>query len=179
MAEVSGLEMARRIRQSKLNAMVPIVMVTAKRGWGSTQHAFKAGVNFVLTKPLTVEKVQRLLNASRGVILTERHRSRRVAAPLDCLCAWNGEKVQGKTVNLSASGVFFRPERTPPVGADLRLPLELPGLEEKMELGGTVVHVCEGMGVGIKFRGAWARDRKRLADFVAQAAEAQSAERVI
>ena len=61
MSEMDGLEVARRIRQSERNSTVPIVMLTGKTEPESMQHAFQAGVNFFLAKPVTVGKVARLL----------------------------------------------------------------------------------------------------------------------
>lgn len=178
MPEMDGLEVARHIRQSKPNRTVPIVMLTARTEADAMPLAFQAGVNFFLTKPVTATKVKRLLDATRGMVLAERRRYRRVAVSLDVLCAWDGERVRGTTANLSPGGILLCVEKTPPPGVDITLALDLPGAERRLELVGKVARVVKGVGAGVQFTQYRSGDRRRLADFVARMAEAMKPETV-
>lgn len=172
MPEVDGLDLARRIRSSKSNKSVPIVMLTGRTEPEAMEEAFHAGVNFFLTKPVTPEKVKKLLDASRGMILAERRRYQRAVVCLGVLCTWDGQRVRGRTLNLSSSGVLLQAENLPPVGAVLGLALELPGGAERIELVGMIARTVPGAGVGIRFTEYRPGDRKRLADFVEKLAQA-------
>ncbi|MFQ5791782.1 MAG: response regulator, partial [Acidobacteriota bacterium] len=179
MPEMNGIELARHIRESKRNSTVPIVMLTVKTEPEAMQHAFQAGVNFFLTKPLTAAKAKRLLNVSRGMILAERRREKRVSVSLDVLCSWNGERVRGKALNLSNGGVFLRPEKAPPQGVAITVALQLPGRAQRIELVGTVARVVERTGVGVKFTKCPPADRKLLAEFIDNMVETLPPERVV
>lgn len=172
MPEMDGLELARRIRSSKSNSRVPIVMLTANTESEAVERAFQAGVNFFLTKPVTPSKVKKLLEASRGMILAERRRYQRVAVGLAVLYTWEGQGIAGTTVNLSSSGVLL------PEGATVTLSLTLPKRAERLELGGVVVRIVEGIGMALKFTGQRAAEHQLLADFAARTAEAQPTEKV-
>lgn len=178
MPEMDGLELARRIRSSKSNKRVPIVMLTANTEPEAMERAFQAGVNFFLTKPATADKVKKLLESSRGMILAERRRYQRAAVGLAVLCTWKGERIAGTAVNLSSSGVLLRVQKVAPEGASVTVGLTLPERAKGLELGGIVARIVEGIGMAVKFTGHHAAERQLLADFVARTAEAQPAEKV-
>lgn len=178
MPEMDGLEVARHIRQSESNRTVTIVMLTANTEPEAMQRAFEAGVTFFLTKPLSPAKVRRLLNVSRGTILAERRRHRRVSVSLDVLCAWDGERIRGKTVDLSGSGLHLLVEKIPPPGVSITLALSLPAAAPHLELVGNVVHAVRGTSVGVRFTKSRPADRARLAEFVEKMAETLPPEKV-
>ncbi len=95
-AEMDRLKVARRIRQLKPNRTLPIVVLTATVESKAMQHAFQAGITFFLTKPVTVEKVKKLRNASSGIILAECRRSQSVSVSFDVHWAWKGEEPTGE-----------------------------------------------------------------------------------
>lgn len=172
MPELDGLEVARRIRQSKSNRKVPLIMLTSNTEPEAMEKAFRVGVNFFLTKPVTVAKIRRLLDASRGLMLAERRRYRRVTVSLETLCAWNGEHARGTTLNLSSCGALLRLQKAPPEKKDVTLTIQLPGGAQKVELVGRVVRVIPEKAVGIQFTQCKPGDRKRLGDFTEKAAQA-------
>ncbi len=90
------LKVPRRIRQLKPHRTLPIVMLTAKVESKAMQHPFQAGITFFLIKPVTVEKVMKLWNASSGIILAECRRSQRVSVSFDVHWAWNGGEPTGE-----------------------------------------------------------------------------------
>jgi len=105
MPEMDGLELARRIRHSKSNNKIPIVMLTGVTGAKATEESFGVGINFFLQKPVSVAQLRALLNASRGAMLQERRRYQRAPVFLRARCFWQQRQTSGDIVNLSASGL--------------------------------------------------------------------------
>lgn len=174
MPEIDGLELARRIRRSKLNAHVPLVIVTGVDRLTAVKESFDAGANFYLQKPVTPAKIRQVLNASRGMMLEERRRYQRAPVSLRIRCRWEGGQAVGQSVNLSASGVSLNMDGPPPEGTEVILAFELPGNPEPLRLTGNIVRVnpdtaageSKGFVVGIKFHDHQRRERKLIGDFV-------------
>jgi CheY-like chemotaxis protein len=74
MPEVDGFELTRSIRRSRLNARVPIVVVSGREEQKTMQEAFAAGATFFLQKPLDQKKLAHLLNTTMGAIFQRRER---------------------------------------------------------------------------------------------------------
>jgi len=91
MPELDGLELARRIRRSKSNATVPLVVISASPEPTAMQDSFQAGINFFLHKPVTAQQLGKLLNAARGLMLEERRRYQRAPVALLMRCRWQSE----------------------------------------------------------------------------------------
>lgn len=178
MPEMDGLELARRIRQSRSNASVPLVMLTASLEASAMQDSFNAGVNFFLQKPVTVPQLRKLLNAARGLMLEERRRAQRAPVALPMRCRWlvprqaegsgaggDSRQVTGQSVNLSASGALLELPELPPVGAPVRLEFSLPGSPQALVLPGRVIRQHSASSVGIQFE-TDETTRRALMEFV-------------
>ena len=62
MPNMSGIDFVRKIRSSYKQCNVPIVMVTSEKSMGKIEEALdKAGANAYITKPFTVDYMQRKL----------------------------------------------------------------------------------------------------------------------
>lgn len=174
MPGMDGLELAQRIRGSKSNSSVPLVMITASHDPGILQRSFQAGINFFLQKPVTVPKLQKLLNAARGLMLEERRRYQRAPVALLMRCRWvvadGGEakthQVTGQSVNVSASGALVELSELPPVSAAVRLEFSLPGNRPGLALAGRVVRHHSIQSAGIHFEELDDAARRRLMEFV-------------
>lgn len=151
MPELDGLELARRIRRSRLNPTVPMVMLTGVHTPTALKECFQAGVDFFLQKPVSVTQLRRLLNASRGLMLEERRRYQRAPVSLVVRCRWDNQQAVAQSVNLSATGILLALDDPPAVGTEVALELELPGQPEAIELAGQVARVTPGCGPAIAF----------------------------
>lgn len=161
-----GLELARRVRRSKSNSTVPLVMITASPEPAAIEESFQAGVNFFLHKPVTAQHLGKLLNAARGLMLEERRRYQRAPVALLVRCAWRDHPVTGQSVNLSASGVLVELPELPPVGAGVELEFSLPGSPRSLTLAGVVARQQSADSVGIRFKFADEATRRALMEFV-------------
>jgi len=179
MPEMDGLELAQRIRKSKSNQRVPIVMLTGADG-SVMQASFNAGVNFFLHKPVTIERIRHLLNATRGAMLKERRRYQRAPVKVWVRLEWEGRQSSGRSVNLSSEGMLLSLSEPPAEGAEVRVEFEL---EERggaaapsflVKVPAVVARVLEspapgeteGQGVAVQFRHVDRKQRERLTEFV-------------
>jgi CheY-like chemotaxis protein len=181
MPELDGLELARRIRRSKSNATVPLVVISASPEPSAMQDSFQAGINFFLHKPVTVQQLGKLLNAARGLMLEERRRYQRAPVALLMRCRWQAaggnataaRQVTGQSVNLSASGALLELPELPPLGAPVRLEFSIPGHAQGVNLAARAVRQHSAHSLGVQFEADDAT-RRRLMDFVAKTLAALS-----
>lgn len=174
MPGMDGLELARRIRGSKSNATVALVMITASPEPHAMRDSFQAGVNFFLHKPVTVQQLGKLLNAARGLMLAERRRYQRAPVALLMRCRWSAARgaerknhlVNGRSVNLSASGALVELPELPPVGAVVRLEFSLPGSPQALVLPSVVARQHSAESVGLRFECDDEPTRRALMEFV-------------
>jgi CheY-like chemotaxis protein len=131
MPRLNGLELIRQIRGSSQNAKTPIVVITGRGDSATMNKAFAAGAHFFLPKPLDLAKIRHLLNTTRGTMLRERRRFRRVAAAIEISCRAGGRSFAGVTSEISEEGLVFRLVLSRDVsvhpGQSVRLSFRLPG----------------------------------------------------
>jgi CheY-like chemotaxis protein len=144
MPEIDGLELARRIRRSKSNARVPIIMLTGATEPGALKQSFAAGVNYFFQKPLSLDKLRHLLNASRGHMLAERRRHQRVSITLPLFCQWEKAARTGTILNLSASAALVALMEPPPVGTRLTAEFEVPDHKKQLSIPASVARHVPG-----------------------------------
>lgn len=73
-----GVELARQVRNSRVNASTVIVMITGEEDRTLMGRAFEAGVDLFLFKPVERNKLLKLIRAVEGPIERERRRFTRV-----------------------------------------------------------------------------------------------------
>jgi DNA-binding response OmpR family regulator len=181
--EMDGLELARRIRSSKSNSRIPLVMITAVDDRKAAEESFKAGIDLFLQKPVSTRELRRLLNASRGAMLAERRRYQRAPVALAVRLAWTDRQEKGTSVNLSSTGMFVAVETAPAVGASLEAEFTLPDQLAPMRLAARVSRVTpgaapgqtSGRGVGLEFTAATSEEKSALMDFVERTLESLGA----
>ncbi len=175
MPEMDGLELARRIRQSKSNHRVPIVMLTGADA-SVMKSSFDAGSNFILQKPINIERIRHLLNATRGAMLEERRRYQRAPVKTWVRLRWEGGQASGRSTNLSSDGMLLSLSQPPAAGTEVRVEFEMG--EDAQAFPVTVPAVVarvaespapgetEGQAVAVQFRHVDRKVREALAEFV-------------
>lgn len=170
MPEMDGLELVERIRWSKTNSTCPIVMLTGNSDPNAMGESFHKGVNFFLNKPVSVKQVERLLEASRGLMLEERLRYQRVPFEARVKCQWSidfyHQIAQGHSLNVSSSGLLVHLDLAPPSNLLVRSTFQLPGMEEPLDLSAQVVRNAPGQVFGLRFIGVPNSTRRLLMNFV-------------
>lgn len=175
MPELSGLKLARRIRNSSVNAHCPIVMLTGFATPELREESLRTGINFFLPKPVSMQQVRVLLNGIRGLMLEERRTAPRIPVRTPVVCAWDQHQVKGRSLNLSATGMLAALEEAPPLQGWVNVGFSLPRDPQPYELTANVarVTVFAGSGqavpnhqVGLHFVGVVPETLHRLTEFV-------------
>ena len=100
---------------------------------------FRSGANFVLEKPVTRERLVRLLRAAYGLIAREhfRYLRRELSVPVTALLT-NGQEMPANARNVSTRGLglLLNLPRWP---SSLRLQFKLPGDATRIEAAGEVI----------------------------------------
>jgi DNA-binding response OmpR family regulator len=139
MPGVDGLALAKRIRNSVLNATTPIVVITGSDDSAAMKDAFSAGAHFFLAKPIDLTKVRRLVNATYGTLLREHSRNRGVALAVPLCCRAGSGSFRGTTSEISERSLHFRIKAILQPGELVHLGFSLPGSARAIEAMGAVV----------------------------------------
>lgn len=163
MPEMSGTELARRIRRSVKNAESPIVLLTGFPSPEVVQESLEAGVNYFLAKPVSLPQLRNLLDPQHGSATEERRHQDRQPMRMPVVCQWSDRAADGQVVNISAEGARLALEEVPPMHSWVSLAVHAPGQTKPVELTGQVVRVTFRAGrsqgplsreVGVRFVGA-------------------------
>ncbi len=138
-----------KIRRSPSNRTA--VIFTVSDSDAETVRAFKAGSNFVMRRPLSLNSIGQSLKVAYGLILRERRRYFRCPVKIPvAICRAGMPEVDGQTVNISESGmaisasVSLRPE------VKVQVQFTLPGHDSRFVVGATV-RWCKGNCLGLRF----------------------------
>jgi CheY-like chemotaxis protein len=169
MPHVDGLILTQRVRNSRLNRRVPIVMLTGSDDGETMRKSFEAGANFFLGKPFTRERVYNLLGATRGSMLKERQRYTRLPYRTEVDCTWGTEPLRHSrtfSVNLSEGGMKLTPPGGLAIGQELEVAFNLPGIPHITKAHARVVREAPPNGIGIQFLKLNTQDEKDLQGYV-------------
>jgi len=169
MPHVDGLMLTQRVRNSRLNRRVPIVMLTGSDDGETMRKSFEAGANFFLGKPFTRERVYNLLGATRGSMLKERQRYARLPYRTEVNCTWGTEPLRhfrSFSVNISEGGMKLTPPGGLAIGQELEVVFNLPGVSHITQARARVVREAPPNGIGILFLKLNAQDEKDLQGYV-------------
>jgi DNA-binding response OmpR family regulator len=111
---------------------------------------FEMGAHFVLYKPLSSERAKASFRAVRALMNRERRLQLRVAVQVPVTC--NGSnQYKAKTVDLCAGGMAIRFEGRLAKENSLRFSLELPGLDQTLQLYGELAWKDNDNQAGVRF----------------------------
>jgi CheY-like chemotaxis protein len=154
-----------RLRQGTSNRSA---IVFAVIGPGSSlRFAFGLGANFVLEKPLSVERASRTFRAALGLMVRERRRYFRLDVEVPIVVdIGDGVAHSLVTTNLSEGGLAVRaPHRLAP-GAKIKIKLALPN-ERPIECRGEVAWSTDDGRSGLKLLTLSDAARQQLTAFIA------------
>ena len=111
---------------------------------------FEMGAHFVLYKPLSVERTKASFRAVRALMKRERRLQLRVAVQVPVHC--NGsDRYKVTTLDLCEGGMAIRFGGGLTKESSLRFSLELPGLDQKLELYGELAWEGHEAQAGVRF----------------------------
>jgi DNA-binding response OmpR family regulator len=166
MAFPDGIELARQMRCSRNNRTTPIVLISDDQRPSALSVGFAAGASFFLYKPIDKDRLLKLVRATQGAMEHEQRRTRRVSIQSKVRFLFGKEELEGETVNVSMSGLLLQATRIAPVGASLRMSLQLSQQMRPIMAAGSVVRVQRGNQMGIQLDQLTLSDSERLQEFL-------------
>ena len=175
MPKMTGMELARRVRESEPNSDCPIVMLTGHPSPAAVEESRDAGVDFFLPKPLSMHQIGGILDAMDGMRMGRKPRARRI--PMRCLVIvrWGTNQMGGQTRNVSSSGMLAVFESSPPIGSRVSLEFTLPGDESpiglpaqvsRVTIRAHVARITPNRHVGFRFTDPTDEVSARLVDYL-------------
>jgi len=125
---------------------IGIVLVESPVG---LKGGFEMGAHFVLHKPLTVERAKASFRAVRALMKRERRRQIRVPVQIPVECHGSGQ-YNAKTLDLCEGGMAIQFSGRVPKESSLRFSLDLPGMNDKLELNGELAWGGYGDQAGVR-----------------------------
>jgi CheY-like chemotaxis protein len=127
--QMDGFELIQHLKQSPLNAGIPIVMLTGEDDIETMRRGFKAGVTFFAVKPPNRERFYHLFNAVRGSMESERRRHHRLPYRTPVICNMGDQDrshFRAESVDISEGGMAVKPAGGAMKGQVLELEFLLP-----------------------------------------------------
>jgi DNA-binding response OmpR family regulator len=161
-----GVETARMIRESGLNRMTPIIMISGDQSPSALSRGFESGATFFAYKPLDRAHLLGLIRVSQGAIEHEKRRFRRVPLQAKVRIKSSHAEVLGETVDISLNGAMVKVPQTVPVGSMVEVSLYLLAGAQPIVGLGTIVRIMDGEHMGILIDRLSPMEVGRLQDFL-------------
>jgi CheY-like chemotaxis protein len=161
-----GLELARQVRGSRLNASSVIIMITGEQERTLMRRAFEIGVEFFLFKPIERNKLLKLIRVAESSIDRERRRFTRVPLRCGVLLESNGKRLEGATIDLSSGGMLVQSYLVFPAGTQVTIKLELRAGSPPLQFEGRVVRTTGSDCMGVQFNRLDEKQNSRLQEFL-------------
>jgi len=161
-----GVELARQIRASRVNASTVIVMITGEEERTLMKRAFEAGVEFFLFKPVARNKLLKLIRVAEGPIERERRRFTRVRMRCRVSLESGNDRLEGTTQDLSLGGALVQSGRAYPLGTRITVSLELEAGTQALRSGALVVRTVGADRMGIHFENLGPAESIRLQEYL-------------
>jgi DNA-binding response OmpR family regulator len=144
----------------------PIVLISDDQRPSALSVGFAAGASFFLYKPIDKDRLLKLVRATQGAMEHEQRRTRRVSIQSKVRFLFGKEELEGETVNVSMSGLLLQATRIAPVGASLRMSLQLSQQMKPILAAGSVVRIQGRNQMGIQLDQLTLSDSERLQEFL-------------
>lgn len=146
-----GPAVLHELRQGKSNkSCIAFAIVHGKT---TVQKAFEMGANFVLDKPISVDRATRSVRAAQGLIMRERRRyHRHLLNATGAILVDAGAELPVSITNISHGGISIECARQLDQGGAARLKFLLPGTKRVLEIKGEVMWSNSEGQAGIRFQ---------------------------
>lgn len=156
-----GPVVLRELRNGKSNkSCIAFAIVNGKT---TIQQAFEMGANFVLDKPIALDRATRSVRAAQGLIMRERRRyHRHLIKASGAILVDQGAELPLHITNISHGGISIECSRKLDEGGAARVRLNLPGAKKALDIKGEVVWSTPEGRAGIRFQILSAEAKKDL-----------------
>ena len=148
---LDGFELTERIRASRTNHSVPILMLTGSDSVETMRRGYAAGITFYLAKPISAAKLRGLFKAARGMMLQERRRYGRLPLRVDVECQVGNKSFRARSVDLAQGGILLEASGEMAEGDIAEVKFALPGVRQPLKLMGKVVRKVLSEGMAVEF----------------------------
>src|SRR6195256_3160006 len=149
-ADQSWEEFLAKLRQSSKSRKTLLIAILDSDY--SARPVFGLGANFVLYRPLSLERTRLSLRAARALMRRERRRTARIPVNSSASVAYPGaEDLRATIVDLSDGGTSVRSGNTLPPACKVYFQFALPGQEQAVRLSGEVAWQDASGRTGIRF----------------------------
>lgn len=146
----SSQDFVSRLRASAKNRNTVLIAIIDSEF--SARPAFGLGANFVLYRPLSLERTRLSLRAARGLMRRERRRAPRISVVATTNMDFPGaESQQATLLNLSDGGTALKSNRRVPPSCKGYFQFSLPGQQQLVRLSGEVAWQDASGRTGIRF----------------------------
>ena len=128
-----------------------IVLVESTVG---LKGGFDMGAHFVLHKPLAVERAKSSFRAVRALMKRERRQQLRIAVQVPVDCFGSSSRFKASTIDISEGGMAIQFSGHKPKENSLRFSIDLPGLDDRLELDGELAWEGKSDHAGVRFKDA-------------------------
>jgi CheY-like chemotaxis protein len=150
--DLTGIEVAHRLRSSQTNRDSVIVMLTSTDDIPTLRRAFGEGADLVLTEPVPGGRLHRMLSAMATSGWKERRPKARLPLHSEVICSWLHQQYQLSSLNISESGMLLRPLVDAPVGEDVTLEFPIAEVHASVTARARIVRKDEtAQLVGVEF----------------------------
>ena len=161
-AAIGFISTIRKIALNKGTLIVGLV-----EGREQVRDVFASNANFVVYKPVTVDRALSSLRAARGLMKREKRASLRVALHAPAAISYlNNEDVPATVLDLSESGLSMQSQRRLPQRCKVYFQFSLPGNRSPIRLSGEVVWQDASGRVGVRFADVPQASRRALAEWI-------------
>ena len=149
-ADASSEEFLARLRHSAKNRASMLIAVVNSEF--NARPVFGLGANFVLYRPLSVERARISLRAARSLLRRERRRSRRISISSKASIGYPGApELSADLANLSDGGTLLHTANQLPYTCKVYFEFALPGQRQLVRLSGEVAWRDASGRTGIRF----------------------------
>ncbi len=125
--------------------------------------AFEMGANFVLDKPISLDRATRSVRAAQGLIMRERRRyHRHLVKATGAILVDQGAELPLNITNISHGGISVECSRRLDEGGAARVRLQLPGTKRSLDIKGEIAWSTPEGRAGIRFQVLSAEAKKEL-----------------
>ncbi|MBZ5643974.1 MAG: response regulator [Acidobacteriia bacterium] len=144
-----GSGLVQKIRNSNLNRITPIIMLSGDQRPSALSRGFEAGATFFAYKPIDRPRLMHLIRATQGAIEREKRRFRRVAVQARVRIKSDKMDFEGETIDLSLNGALISAPHTVPVGSLVEFSLFLLAGAKPIVGLGTIVRILNNGQMGV------------------------------
>lgn len=164
--ELTGLELARRIRNSQPNREAAIVMLSATEDVASLRKAFGEGADLVLTKPIAADHLRRMLAAMELPEWKGRRHAVRLPLFAEVKCSSNGQEYALRSLNISEGGMLLQPGIEAEVGDEVGLEFRIEEVRAGLSTIARIARKERKERFAVEFVGLEPEDRNAIQVYV-------------